>query len=330
MKQILLATVFTVGFAGAALAQSLIDQLNGGTSTSSTSTIRIAAGVPDKANYHDVLPRIATFAVPEGLNVVQVQSSGSVQSAAFVCLGTKADAAIGQADAFNAIIGQTECAGKYEVIGQPLYGYYGYAIALANPTPEMLKSKPWLADGSLQSMVNDVQTGSTINVADGKVGSGGQVTFGNMLSKNPDWKNAISEQADDATTGESELQDGDVDVVFVMDSPASPFIQNTESAIDPTTKKPLYRFLDVRPGDDFFAITDWNSKPLYSEVTLSGNFWTGKTKTVETDAVVIVNTAWANDDANSAAMTILRDALGRAESKIRAVTGTPKDWDDGN
>ena len=303
---LLLATIQT------AHAQSL-DQLMPQSQTQQV-TVNVACGDLQKSNCAQVLPHIAQYSAPQGVSINPISSKGSVQSAYAVCKNI-VPFAVGQNDAFASVAEQTQCAATYQVIGQPLYPYYGYLIVLNSNKAS-----------SLDDLVNNEPSGKSVSIAVGKFGSGGQITFSNMLLTNSSYKQSISEVDQDWTSALGSIEDGNIDGYFVMDSPGSPLIASIKGMVD-KNKQPIFKFLDVRPGNAFYALTDWNGKPMYQKVVISENCWVcSATKTVSTNAVLIVNSQWANSDANTNAVTVMRSSADQADAGIRAATLTPKDW----
>jgi TRAP-type uncharacterized transport system substrate-binding protein len=278
--------------------------------TQFSATMTVACGDLQKSNCAQVLPHIAYYSVPQGVTLNPIASKGSVQSAFGVCKGV-VNAAIGQADAFSYVADTTACTASYDTIGAPLYPYFGYLITSAKNSAN-----------SLNDLVNNTPDGQSVTIADGKIGSGGQITFGNILATDTEYKQKISEVPEDQNIALGAIQDGSLSGYFIMDSPGSPLIVSIKSATD-KNGKPLYKFLDIRPSDQFFALQDWNNKPMYQAVTISSGFFSDK-KTVSTNAVIIVNHSYFNS--NSQAVNYLRGAADQADAAIRAATLTPSNW----
>ncbi len=315
MKRILVG-LLGLAAVGSVQARAQIQSLDSlGDSTQAQTTITIACGDLQKANCAQVLPDIAQYSTASLVNLAPVSSRGSVQSAEGLCKGM-VEAAVGQHDAFALVEQSTQCANSFTAVGRPLYPYFGFLVVNAkNPA------------GSLSDLVADLPSGRSVQIADGKVGSGGQVTFGNILATDQNLRDSVAEKPYDWTVAESQVEDGQLDGYFVMDAPGSPLIQSIKAEVEPGTKKPLFKFLDVRPGPRFYALKDWQGVPLYQQVVVSENCWLcDRTKTVSTWAELFVNSQWANQDQNESAYAVLQKSVDQADASIRAATLTPKDW----
>jgi TRAP-type uncharacterized transport system substrate-binding protein len=320
MKRLLAVALIAFGFATHANAQSTpsLDSLDN--STVQTVTITVACGDLKKANCAEILPHIAQYTSASNVQIQPVASRGSVQSAEGLCKGL-INAAVGQHDAFAEVEQQTLCANTFTSVGHPLYPYFGYLIVAASNKAN-----------SLNDMVDNLPTGKDVQIADGKVGSGGQITFDNIRQYGTDdngnsYQTTVSALPEDWTIAQEQISSGQLDGYFIMDAPGSPLIAQIKSIIDPNTKKPAFKFLDVRPGDKFYDLQDWKGVPLYQEVTINGGGWfSNATKTVSTWAELYANTTWTNSDTNEQAFSVLQQSADQADAAIRASTLTPKDW----
>lgn len=277
--------------------------------------LSVACGDLKKASCASVLPNISTYAAKQGLTLAPVASLGSVQSAqSDVCPGT-AQAAVGMADGFDAVRRTPACATAFDVIGHPLFPYFGYLI-VSNAVPV----------SSLDNLLSNLGPGQVLTVSDGKPGTGGQVTFANILASNPGYRHLIVTTALGQADALNAVQTTALYGYFVMDGPGSPAIQAIANATD-AHGNPLYKFLAINPGPAFYALKGADGKPLYHAVTINAGFMGfGSTATVSTDAVMIVNHGWAHDPANAQALGILQVAADQADATIRAATHTPADW----
>jgi TRAP-type uncharacterized transport system substrate-binding protein len=284
-------------------------------------TLNMACGDLGKSNCAQVLPKIKYYSIQQNVNIQPVSSTGSVESALGVC-GGEVQAAVGQADAFSSVSATTQCTAAFQIVGKALYPYQAYlVVAASNPA------------GSLRDLVNNTPMGKSVRIADGKVGSGGKITFQNILNTDATFKQKISERTDDYKSALEEMLDGQLDGYFVMDAPNSPLVDSIESQTD-KNGKPLYKFIAVNPSDDFFAITDNlnNGKPLYQSTPLafgnttdSGFLGIGGKNTVEVNAEIIVNSNY-NSGITQQYVDILRSAADSADADITAVTNTPSSW----
>lgn len=290
-------------------------------SQSQVVVLNMACGDLQKSNCAQVLPKIKYYSIQQNVNIQPVSSTGSVESALGVC-GGEVQAAIGQADAFSAVGSTTQCTGAFQVVGKPPYPYEAYlVVAASNPA------------GSLGELVSNEPEGKSVRIADGKQGSGGKITFQNILNSDSTFKHKISERTDDYNSALEEMLDGQLDGYFVMDAPNSPLVTNIESQTD-KNGKPLYKFIGVNPSDAFFQITDGinNGKPLYSSVALSfgnttegGFLGFGGKSTIEVNAEIIVNSTYDSGN-NQPNVDVLRSAADSADADIMAATNTPADW----
>jgi TRAP-type uncharacterized transport system substrate-binding protein len=292
---------------------SLSQRLNSGANAVKLS-MEVACGKLEKSNCNQVLPRIAEQSMQTGLSLSPVESEGSMESASGVCAGA-VPAAIVQRDAADLRRRNADCVGRYEPVGKALYPYYGYLVAAAASRYD-----------SLSALIEDTPQGKVRNVAAGAVGSGGQVTLGYMLRTNPEWKRTVSIANYSLDTALQRITDGSVDAFFVMDGPGSDLIDQIRVAVD-AKGKPLYKFLDVRPGKQFYASRDWSGRNLYQEVVLEGGFF-HSTKTVSVDALMIVSNEFRENRAKNGprAVGLLAEAIDRAQAGVFADTKTPRDW----
>jgi OmpA-OmpF porin, OOP family len=278
--------------------------------------LNVACGDPKKTSCALVLPPIGAYAAKQGLTLTPSPSLGSVQSAqANVCPGT-VPVAIGMADGFDSVRKLPACAASFDVIGQPLFPYFGYLI-VANSVPV----------DTLDQLLSNLAPNAQFSVSDGASGSGGAVTFTNILATNPTYSHLIVTSSLDRAAALEAILHGHLGGYFVMDGPGSPVIAAIATATD-GHGNPLFKFLSLDPGPGFYALKGTDGQPLYSQVTVNAGFMGfGSTTTVSTNAVMIVNHGWAHDPANATALGILEMAASQADAKIRAATLTPADWE---
>jgi hypothetical protein len=122
------------------------------------------------------------------------------------------------------------------------------------------------------------------------------------------------------------VTDGGLDAFFVMDALDSDLLETIRSSTD-KNGRPMYKFLDLRPGKAFFDIRDWSGRRLFQQVVLEGGLFSS-TKTVSVDAIVIVNNAFREDRQKGGPLAIerLATAIDHAQAAIMADTKTPRDW----
>ena len=275
-------------------------------------TVQVACGRLDKSNCGQVIPRLMEHV---GANVAlkPVESEGSLESTTGVCEGV-VEVALAQRDSVNQRV-RRDCVGKVDVVGRPLYPYYGYLVAAAGNRAD-----------SIEELVRNVGQGQTVRIAAGSETSGGQTTMQAMLDANPAWKRAITVSNYSQDSALQRITSGSVDAFFVMDSPHSELLDRIRTAVD-ARNKPTFKFLDVRPGSGFYGLKDWRNQFLYQEVVLEGGLFSS-TKTVSTDAVLIMNNAFRENRqlGGPRAAEALDTAADRATASILADTQAPRDW----
>lgn len=295
-------------------AESLSERLAKASGAVALAPVEVACGRLDKANCAQVLPRVAEQAMQAGLSLRPAESQGSVESAQGVCQGL-VPAAIVQRDAADAQARKPECMGRFDVVGKPVYPYYGFLVVAA--------SRP---EGGLQEMVANTPQGKNLKISAGGAGSGGQVTMDYMLRANAAWKRVITLAGASADTALVLVKDGALDGLFVMEAPNSPLLETIRTAVD-AKGKALFKFVDIRPGDAFYGIKDWGGRPMFQQQTLVSG-WFGDTKVPSVDAVFIADNAFREDRAKGGPQSVakLSEAIDRAQAAVFAETNTPRDW----
>jgi OmpA-OmpF porin, OOP family len=279
--------------------------------------LSVACGDLKKSSCALVLPHIGQYALKQGLTLAPVASLGSVQSAHDdVCSGT-VPVAIGMTDGFDSVRRAPGCASPFTLIGHPLFPYFGYLI-VSNSVPvstldELLENTLW--------------PGQTFSISIGKTGTGGQITFANILASNATYRRFITTTNLDRAAALDAILHHQLGGYFVMDGAGSPAIAAIANATD-AHGNPLFKFLSINPGSAFYALKDADGHLLYHQVQINTGFMgIGSTSSLSTNAVMIVNQAWARDPANAQALNILTTAANRADASIRAATHTPANWD---
>lgn len=275
-------------------------------------TVQVACGRLDKSNCGQVIPRLLEHLGPNTI-LRPVESEGSIESTTGVCEGV-VEAAIAQRDSVNQRV-RRDCVGKVDLVGRPLYPYYGYLVVAASNRAD-----------SIEDLVRNVGQGQTVRIAAGSETSGGQTTMQAMLDANPAWKRAVTVSNYSQDTALQRITSGSIDAFFVMDSPHSELLENIRSSVDAREKR-VFKFLDVRPGSGFYGLKDWRNQFLYQEVVLEGGIFSS-TKTVSTDAVLIMGNAFRENRQNGGtrAAEALGNAVERAVPGILADTRAPRDW----
>jgi TRAP-type uncharacterized transport system substrate-binding protein len=178
----------------------------------------------------------------------------------------------------------------------------------------------------LAGMINKVRSGQNVRIAAGKDGSGGRVTLGYILRANPVWQRVVSVESYGEETALDRIKDGEIDGFFVMDAPNSDLINRIKTAVDAKGKR-LYKFQDVRPGNELYQTKDWNGKYLFQEATISAG-WFSDTRTVSVDAQMITANSYREDRAQHGpeVVSTIINAIDQAQAAIFADTNTPQNW----
>ena len=276
--------------------------------------MRVACGKLDKANCAQVLPRLAQQTAGEHVELKPFESTGSTESATGVCLGL-VDGAILQNDAVDLRARQPDCAGKVDVVGRPLYPYYGFLVVSA--------AAPY---DTITRLIEHLPKGKALTVAVGENGSGGAVTMSNLLKYDPAWKAAVATVDYGLETALGRVKDRSLDGFFVMDAPDSPLIERI-TAEKTADGKPAFKFADVRPSDALYAVKDWAGRPMYQEAVVTPGFLRS-TKSVSVDAVVVAANQYREDRKAGGPRVVdaLATAINKASAAIIADTKTPRDW----
>jgi hypothetical protein len=317
MSKVFLAAAFAAVISAPAFAAESLDDIMPSVSGFSTE-VHVACGSIKKANCDKVLPRIAEQSVPKGVRIIPVESKGTVHSANALCkVPDRVQAAIGQRDGFDEVRRQTECVGSIDLVGKPLYPYFGYMVTLASKDFD-----------SLNEMVEKTPQGKFRSIAAGQIGSGGQTTLGYMLNNIPAYKQTILPQPYDQNTALDKLVEGGIDAYFVMDGPGSALIEDIAKRTD-DKKKPIFKFVEINMPSDFYkSVKDWNGKPMYykSKLESGGILGFGSKDTISTDAVLVVANKYNQGNPGTKATSIIRESADKAEAAIRADVNAPKDW----
>jgi hypothetical protein len=270
--------------------------------------LHVACGELFKAPCGKVLPRIAARTAQAGLDLKPVQSGGALDTAATVCQG-QAAAAIVPRDAIAQLAHQPACLGRYDAVGRPLYPYYAFLVVRA---------------GAPFRSLNDLASGRTI--AAGPEGSGGQITLGFLLRSNAAWQQAITVTNDDAATALNRIADGSLDGLFAMATLDSELIDRVRLRED-ARGKPMYTFIDIRPGADFWRAGDGAGHCLYRLTALDFG-GPAPVTTVSGDAVLMLGRGFRDTHARSGplAADALASAIDASQAGILGDLKSPGDW----
>jgi TRAP-type uncharacterized transport system substrate-binding protein len=302
-------------FAGTASAESLADKMRAAKAANNPPVeINVACGKLTKANCNVVVNDIAAR-MPNNITLKPEETDGSHMSAEAVCEGF-AISAVGQSDTFRAVARTAQCANKFELVGEPLYPYYGYMIVRADYPVDYF------------SKMIEHRNGKAIRIAAGDAGSGGHDTLQAIKEYSPEYMNAISRETATPDTALDRLTDRQLDAFFVMDAPDSQFIANLKSKVD-AKGRPLFKFIALDLPYDFYssAKNKFGDYKLYTEQRFSIPGWIFSADTISTPASLIVNKAFRDSSApNSGAISKLRQSAIDAAPTIRERTSTPETW----
>lgn len=310
VRSLFVGTFTALSVAGAH-ADSLSDRLAAKKPQQQAVELEVACGKPDKENCAIVVPAINERTVSQNIRLKPLEGKGSVESMEAICAGV-VDAAVVQADVFYSRSQKTDCTGLVSRVGSPLYPYLGFAIVRADAPQD-----------TFDKMVSALPQGGVLHVAAGGSGSGGEATLRMMLASNPEWKQSVDIQPDSADTGLNKLRDRQIDVLFVMDGPQSPLLQTIRDTVDPKTKKPVFKFLDMTPGSRLLGINLDKSQKLYATLPVAEGFW-WNTNTIATPAVLVVREEFYRN--NAAVVNRIRSAAEDALPVIASKSGAKPGW----
>ena len=171
-------------------------------------------------------------------------------------------------------------------------------------------------------MVDRLKQGSVLRVAAGGPGSGGEATLRNLLAHAPGWRQAVDIEPDGATTALNKLRDHELDAFFVMDGPQSPLLQEVRETVDPKTKKRVFKFVDIRPGETLLAL-QFGGRVIYATATLESG-WFRAIKSISTPAVIGIREDYYR--AQPALSAKIRQAAEDALPTIAAKAGARPNW----
>ena len=274
-------------------------------------TLQVACGELFKVPCAKVLPKIAARTAPAGLDLRPMESGGALDTAAAVCQG-QAAAAIVPRDVAAQIARQPSCLNRYDVVGRPLYPYYALLVVRA--------------DASFRSLDDPASDFHRWRIATGAEGSGGQIAFGFLLGSSPLWQRDVAVTADDAATALQRIADGSIDGFFTVETLDSDLVDRVRLTSD-TRGKPLYRFVDIRPGKDFSRIGDGAGHCVYRMTALDFGGRSPVT-TVSEDAVMLLGRGFRDAHARSGprAADALASAIDAAQAAILGDTKSLGGW----
>jgi hypothetical protein len=261
-------------------------------------TLSVACGESRDTRCAKVLPTIAVQTARSGLDLKPAPGAGAVA----VCQG-QAGAAIVQRDA----IARPSCLGRYDLAGRALFPYYVLLVVRA--------------DASFRSL-DDLGRDARRLAA----GEGGRITLDGLLQSNPLWRQNIAVTDDDATTALERIASGSIDGLFATETLDNAMVDRVRLAVDPLGK-PLYRFIDVRPGTDFLKTGDGSGHCLYRLTALDFGGPSPVT-TISVDAVMMLGRGFRDAHARGGprAADALASAIDAAQTAILAETKSPAGW----
>jgi len=268
-------------------------------------TLNVACGEVFRAPCARVLPAIVARIAQSGLVPRPVESGGARDTIDAVCRGQTA-AAIVPRDAAVQFTRAPACLGRYDVVGRPLYPLYAFLVMKAD--------------------IDLAKRGRPATIAAGLPGSGGQITLGLLSQDNPEWQRMTMVTNDDLDAALQRIADGSIDGYFTVDSLDSDLINRVRFRTD-SAGKPLYSFIDVRPGTAFLARGDGAGHCLYRLTALDFGGASPVT-TISVDAVMILGRAFRDTHARSGprASDALPLAIDQAQGAILTATKSPQGW----
>jgi TRAP-type uncharacterized transport system substrate-binding protein len=272
--------------------------------------VEVACGKLDKENCAVVLPAINAKTVPSGLRLKALESKGSVESVNGLCDGD-VQIAVVQLDVMVQRAAKPDCAGKIAVLGSPLYPYEGFMVV-----------RDETREDKFGEMVDRLRQGAVLRVAAGGPGSGGEATLRNILAHAPEWKQNIDIEPDGAATALNKLRDRELDAFFVMDGPQSPLLQEVRETVDTKTKKRVFKFVDIRPGEKLLAL-QFGGRMIYATATLESG-WFSAIKSISTPAIIGIREDYYR--AQPALSAKIRQAAEDALPTIAAKAGARPNW----
>jgi hypothetical protein len=131
---------------------------------------------------------------------------------------------------------------------------------------------------------------------------------------------------DDGETALRRIADGSIDGFFTMETLNSGLINQVRLKTD-GIGKPLYTFIDVRPGPDFTRASDGTGHCLYRLTALDFGGPLPVT-TVSVDAVMVVGREFRDAHARSGprASDALASAIEQTRAAILVDMKSPRDW----
>jgi TRAP-type uncharacterized transport system substrate-binding protein len=276
--------------------------------------VNVGCGKLDKANCAIIVPTLNDKTSQHGVTLEAADSEGSIASAQAICNG-QVEAMVGQLDAIDQVRRSGNCASKIDVAVPAVTPYEAYFVLRANA-----------GYSTLADMVKQTPSGKVLNIAAGKIGSGGRTTFEYILNAFPEYRQTINLVNYDETTALSKLEEGTIDGYFVMDGPGSPLVEEIKKAVDPATKGPKFKFADMRISDDLNnKVKALNNIKMYSTVVLAPGFWSD-IKTLSVPTAIAVSSKWRETPDNARAVDVIKQAVIDARANLKSAVYPKTDW----
>lgn len=272
--------------------------------------LEVACGKLDKENCAVALPEINSKTVLQNVRLKPLESKGSIESVNGLCDGD-VNIAIVQEDVLATRLEKPDCAGKVVLLGAPLYPYQGFMVVRAETRED-----------KFADMIGALKHGAVLRVAAGGSGSGGELTFRNVLANAPEWKQLVDIQPDGAATALNKLRDRQIDAFFVMDGPQSPLLQEVRETVDPKSKQRVFKFVDFHPEGRLLA-AQVNGRALYATATIEAH-WFSTIRTISTPAVIAIRDDYYRSQPAIAAK--IRQSAEDALPAIAVRSGARPDW----
>jgi hypothetical protein len=274
-------------------------------------TIHVACGELFNSPCVKVLPKLAARTVQAGLILNPVETGAALDTAAVVCAG-QVGAAIVQRDAMAKLGQQPSCLGRYELVGRSLFPWYAFLVVRA--------------DAPFRQLDDIGRDGRRGIIAAGAEGSGGQVTLAFLAHDNPAALRSISVTHDAFEPALQQIADGAIDGFFAMETLDSALLDQVRMRRD-ARGKPLFTFIDVRPGQDLPRSGGGLGRCLYRLTALDFGGPAPFT-TLSTDAVMVIGRTVRDAHARGGprALDALVAAIDAARPAILADMRSPRDW----
>jgi hypothetical protein len=257
------------------------------------------------------LPKIAVRAAQSGLDLKPMESGAALGTFAAVC-EARAAAAIVQRDAVAYLANNPACTGHYAIVGRAIFPYYAVLIVRADA--------PFRSIGDMAADGPDGRK-KMIGAA-----TGGQVTLSFLLKTNPDLERTIGVVNDDPISALDRIASGAIDGFFAIETLNGDLLDRVRVKLDPAGK-PLYRFVDVRPGPEFLRTGDGLGQCLY-RLTAMDFGGRNPVTTISVDAVMVLGQSFRDAHAKSGprAGDALTSAIAATQNSVLADMKSPRDW----